>query len=80
MTYLRKADEYLNLEQACRLLKVSYRGLKRMIAAGKIPCRQLGERTYRISRIELDQWIRNRNYPTRHQPENAEAPDECRRS
>ena len=75
MTKLRK-DEYLNLDRAARRLGVSYRSLKRMIEEGKIPYRQLGPRTYRISSIELDQWIRNKNYPARHQPENAEAVNE----
>ena len=75
MTKLRK-DEYLNLDRAAGLLGVSYRALKRMIEEGKIPYRRLGERTYRISSIELDQWIRNKNYPARHQPENAEAVNE----
>ena len=75
MTKLRK-DEYLNLDRAARRLGVSYRSLKRMIEEGNIPYRQLGPRTYRISSIELDQWIRNKNYPARHQPENAEAVNE----
>ena len=75
MTKLRK-DRYLNLEETARLLHVSYRNLKKMIAAGSIPCRRLGERTYRISSMELDQWIRNKNYPTRHQPEDEQTFDE----
>ena len=59
MTKLRK-DEYLNLDRAAGLLGVSYRALKRMIEEGKIPYRRLGERTYRISRKELDDFIRQR--------------------
>lgn len=62
MTKLKK-PECFNLTEAACYCRVSYRLLKRNIDAGKIPCQRLGPKTYRISRMELDRFLRETFYP-----------------
>ena len=49
--------DYMNLAEAANYCRVCFRTLKKAISKGKLPCRQLNDKTYRISRKALDKWL-----------------------
>jgi excisionase family DNA binding protein len=61
--------DLLSLRQAARELRIAERTLRRAVRAGELPAFQLGERTLRVERAELQQWVRAKRVPTwRSQP------------
>ena len=53
----KPVPEYMNLAEAAIYCRVCFRTLKKAIAEGRLPCRQMNEKTYRISRKALDRWL-----------------------
>ncbi len=52
--------ELVSLRQAARDIRVAERTLRRAVRSGELPAYQLGERTVRVDRADLDQWIRGK--------------------
>ena len=53
----QETPRFLTLYEAARYCRTSYRVIKRAVNEGRIPCAQLGEQTFRISRENLDRFI-----------------------
>ncbi|MBR5415718.1 MAG: helix-turn-helix domain-containing protein [Thermoguttaceae bacterium] len=53
----KPTPDYMNLAEAASYCRVCFRTLKKAIAEGRLPCRQMNEKTYRISRKALDRWL-----------------------
>lgn len=51
--------EVLDIEEACKFLKVAKPTLYNYVRAGKVPCFKLG-RVWRFHKEALDTWVRNR--------------------
>lgn len=56
--------DLLSLRQAAREYRIGERTIRRAVRAGELPAFQLGERTLRIDRAELQQWVRAKRIPT----------------
>jgi excisionase family DNA binding protein len=56
-------DEYLTVDQAGKLLQLNPQTVRRMLTMGKLPGRKLGAREWRISRTELDQFMKGEQKP-----------------
>ena len=52
--------EILTMDQAAEFLQVSRRTIQRMVKAGEIPGRQVGNQ-WRFEREQLREWVRGRN-------------------
>ena len=52
--------ELVSLRQAARELRVAERTLRSAVRSGELPAFQLGERTIRLDRADLQQWIRGK--------------------
>lgn len=50
--------EVLNIEEACKFLKVAKPTLYNYVRAGKVPCFKLG-RVWRFHKEALDTWVRS---------------------
>lgn len=50
--------DLLSLRQAARELRIAERTLRRAVRAGQLPAFQLGERTLRVDRAEIQEWVR----------------------
>lgn len=50
--------DLLSLRQAARELRVAERTLRRAVRAGELPAFQLGTRTIRLDRADVQQWVR----------------------
>lgn len=53
----QEPPKFMTINEAAAYCRTSYRIIKRAVDEGKIPCAQLGEQTYRISRDVLDRFI-----------------------
>lgn len=61
------ATDYLTLPDAARRLRVSRDTLRAAIRAGDLPAYRISGRWWRVSRDELDRWVRShRATPTAH--------------
>ena len=58
----RQPPKYMGLYQAARYCNISYRLIKEAVNSGRIPCRQFGPQTYRISRDELDAFMNGTDF------------------
>jgi len=56
--------DLISLRQAARDLRVAERTLRRAVRSGELPGYQLGERTVRVNRSDLEQWVRAKRVPT----------------
>jgi excisionase family DNA binding protein len=56
--------DLLSLRQAARESRVGERTLRRAVRTGELPAYQLGARTLRVDRAELQQWVRAKRVPT----------------
>lgn len=52
-----KTPSFMTINEAAHYLRTSYRTIRRLIDEGRLPCAELGEQTYRISRETLDRFI-----------------------
>ena len=50
--------ELLSIRQAARELRVAERTIRQAVRSGELPGFQLGERTVRVNRSDLEQWVR----------------------
>lgn len=50
-------DRLITVKEAASRLSVSVRTIQRLIAAGKLPCLEVGPKTRRISEADLDSFI-----------------------
>lgn len=53
----QETPSFMTIHEAANYLRTSYRTIRRAVDEGRLPCAQLGEQTYRISRDVLDRFI-----------------------
>ena len=56
--------ELISLRQAARELHISERTVRGAVRSGELSAFQLGKRTLRVERSELQQWVRAKRIPT----------------
>jgi excisionase family DNA binding protein len=56
--------DLLSLRQAARELRIAERALRRAVRAGELRAFQLGERTVRVDRADLQRWVQGKRVPT----------------
>lgn len=61
--------ELVSLRKAARELRVAERTLRHAVRSGELPAFRLGERTVRVDRADLQEWVRTRRVrPWRTEP------------
>ena len=56
--------DLLSVRQAARELHIAERTLRQAVRTGELEAFKLGERTYRVDRRGLEEWVRSRRVPT----------------
>ncbi len=56
--------ELLSIRQAARKLHIAERTLRQAVSNGELEAYKLGERTCRVERRGLEEWVRSRRIPT----------------
>ncbi len=52
--------DLLSLRQAARSLGIADRALRQAVRSGEVPAYRIGERTLRVKRSDLDDWLKSR--------------------
>ena len=56
--------DLLSVRQAARELHIAERTLRQAVRTGELAAYKLGERTFRVERRGLEEWVRSRRVPT----------------